>query len=194
MLCSLWEDIAMDNETEDEIPFDPVPSRTRRKDGWTPERQRGFIAALARCGSVTAAAKHVGMSASSAYRLLDREGSESFAEAWDIAAEMGRDRIRDCTIDRARNGAWVPVMRRGKIVRMEFRHFDRLAIAILSGRERALDNSAEDRAEARAIRRRQREEARRRAEAEKEMRRTVEQSRALQAAPRPRPEPRIRRL
>ncbi|HEX8381605.1 MAG TPA: hypothetical protein VF619_13775 [Allosphingosinicella sp.] len=184
----------MDNETEDEIPFDPVPSRTRRKDGWTPERQRGFIAALARCGSVTAAAKHVGMSASSAYRLLDRKGSESFAEAWDIAAEMGRDRIRDCTIDRARNGAWVPVMRRGKIVRMEFRHFDRLAIAILSGRERALDNSAENRAEARAIRRRQREEARRRAEAEKEMRRTVEQSRALQAAPRPRPEPRIRRL
>jgi uncharacterized protein YdbL (DUF1318 family) len=194
MVCSLWEDIAMDNETEDEIPFDPVPSRTRRKDGWTPERQRGFIAALARCGSVTAAAKHVGMSASSAYRLLDRKGSESFAEAWDIAAEMGRDRIRDCTIDRARNGAWVPVMRRGKIVRMEFRHFDRLAIAILSGRERALDNSAENRAEARAIRRRQREEARRRAEAEKEMRRTVEQSRALQAAPRPRPEPRIRRL
>ena len=184
----------MNDDTEEPIPFDPVPSRTRRKDGWKPERQRGFIAALARCGSVIAAAKHVGMSASSAYRLLDREGSESFAEAWDMAAEMGRDRVRDCSIDRARNGAWVPVMRKGKIVRMEFRYFDRLAIAILSGRERALADSAEDRADARAIRRRQREEARRRAEAEKEMRRTLDAARALQAAPRPRPEPRIRRL
>lgn len=184
----------MDNESDDQIPFDPVPSRSRRRDGWTPERQRGFIDALARCGSVMAAARHVGMSASSAYRLLDREGSESFAEAWDMAAEMGRDRVRDCSIDRATHGAWVPVMRKGKIVRMEFRYFDRLAIAILSGRQAALDDSAQDRAEARAIRRRQREEARRRAAAEKEMRRTVEQARAFRPAPRPRAEPRIRRL
>lgn len=184
----------MDNEIEDEIPFEPVPSRRRRKDGWTPERQRGFIAALARCGSVTAAARHVGMSASSAYRLLDREGSESFAAAWDLAAEMGRDRIRDCTIERATKGAWVPVMRRGKVVRMEYRYFDRLAIAILSGRQAALDNSAEDRAEARAIRRRQRAEERRQAEAEKAMRRTLAEARAREAAPRPRAVPRIRSL
>ncbi|MGZ8337478.1 MAG: hypothetical protein ACXWU1_12525, partial [Allosphingosinicella sp.] len=27
-------------------PFDPVPTRVRR-DGWTPERQRAFLAALA---------------------------------------------------------------------------------------------------------------------------------------------------
>lgn len=184
----------MDNDYEDEIPFDPVPSKTRRKDGWTPERQRAFIAALTRCGSVTAAARHVGKSASSAYRLLDREGSESFAAAWDLAAQMGRDRMRDCTIERAMKGAWVPVLRRGKIVRMEFRYFDRLAIAVLSGREAALADSAGDRAEARAIRRRQREEARRRAEAEKEMRRTLAKARAVQPAPMPRPEPRIRRL
>lgn len=184
----------MDNDNGDEIPFDPVPSKTRRKDGWTPERQRGFIAALARCGSAAAAAMHVGMSASSAYRLLEREGSESFAAAWDLAAEMGRDSVRDCTIERAMKGAWVPVMRRGKIVRMEFRYFDRLAIAVLSGREAALADSAGDRAEARAIRRRQREEARRRAEAEKEIRLTLAKARAVQPAPKPRPEPRIRRL
>jgi hypothetical protein len=141
-----------------------------------------------------AAAKHVGMSASSAYRLLDREGSESFAAAWDMAAEMGRDHVRDCTIDRARNGAWVPVMRRGKIVRMEFRYFDRLAIAILSGRDRALADSAEDRAEARAIRRRQRAEARRQAEAEKEMRRSLAEARTRQAVPKIRSAPRIRSL
>lgn len=186
----------MDNETEDQIPFDPVPSRTGRKDGWTAERQRGFIAALARCGSVSAAAKHVGMSASSAYRLLEREGSESFAEAWDLAAEMGRDHIRDCSIDRATDGAWVPVTRRGKIVRMEFRYFDRLAIAVLSGREAALSDSAEDRAEARAIRRRQRAEERRKAAAAQAYSKLEAEARrqAAQPPPTPRAEPRIRRL
>jgi hypothetical protein len=126
--------------------------------------------------------------------LLDREGSESFAAAWDLAAERGRDRLRDCAIERAMNGAWVPVMRRGKIVRMEFRYFDKLAIAVLSGRESALANTMEDRAEAREIRRRQRAEARRRAEAEAEMRRLSLEARAREAAPRPRAEPRIRSL
>jgi phage terminase small subunit len=184
----------MDSQGEEEIPFDPVPSRTGRKDGWTPDRQRQFIAALARCGSVTAAARHVGMSASSAYRLLDREGADSFAAAWDLAAEMGRDRMRDCSIDRATNGAWVPVMRRGKIVRMEFRYFDRLAVAVLGGRDSALADTAEDRAEARAIRRRQRAEARRQAEAEKEMRRAHHEARARKAEPKPRALPRIRSL
>lgn len=184
----------MDNEAEEEFPFDPVPSRTNRKDGWTPERQRDFIATLARCGSVTAAARHVGKSASSAYRLLDREGAESFAAAWDLAAERGRDGMRDCAIERAMNGAWVPVMRRGKIVRMEFRYFDRLAMAVLSGRDSALADSMEDRAEARAIRRRQRAEARRRSEAEKEWRRRLSKAAALAEAPKPRIMPRIRSL
>ena len=40
--------------------FTPVPLRARA-DGWTPARQRGFIAALARCGSILAAARHVGI-------------------------------------------------------------------------------------------------------------------------------------
>jgi len=186
----------MDATTEDEFPFDPVPSRTNRKDGWTPERQRAFIAALARCGSVTAAAPNVGKSASGAYRLLDRDGAESFAAAWDLAAAQGRDRVRDCAIERAMHGAWVPVMRRGKIVRMEFRYFDRLAIAVLSGREAALGAAADDRAEARAIRRRQRAEERRRAEAEAETRRYREEARrrAAEPVPRRRAEPRIRQL
>ncbi|HLL31241.1 MAG TPA: hypothetical protein VK403_09620 [Allosphingosinicella sp.] len=184
----------MNDDTEDEFPFDPVPSRTNRRDGWTPERQRGFIAALARCGSVTAAARHVGKSASSAYRLLDREGAGSFAAAWDLAAEHGRDRVRDCAIERAMHGAWVPVMRRGKVVRMEFRHFDRLAIAVLSGRDSALADTMEDRAEARAIRRRQREEARRGSEAEKKMRRRLSEAPAREEPPKPRVLPRIRSL
>ncbi len=124
-------------DDSDPVDFTPVPLRARR-DGWTPERQRAFIAALARCGSVSAAARQVGKAVRGAYRLLDRPGAGSFAEAWDLAAEMGRDATRDCVIDRAMHGAWVPVVRRGRIVRLEFRTFDKLAIAVLSGRDRHL--------------------------------------------------------
>ena len=40
--------------------FEPVP-RKFRHDGWTPERQRAFIAALADTGSVSRAAAMVNM-------------------------------------------------------------------------------------------------------------------------------------
>jgi hypothetical protein len=127
------------DEDPPEIAFRPVPSRTGRRDGWTEERQRAFIAALARCGSVSAAAKQVGKSASGAYRLCDREGAEDFARAWDEAVEMGRDAVLDNVIDRAMHGGWVPVVRRGRIVRMEYRPFDRLTLAVLHRRDGAPD-------------------------------------------------------
>ena len=119
-----------------EIPFDPVPRLRIRRRGWTPDRQRGFIAALARCGSVSAAARHVGMSARTAYRLLDAPGANSFAAAWDAAVDQGVERTRSDALQRAFHGAFVPVYRRGKLVRVEHRRCDRLAIALLSGRDR----------------------------------------------------------
>ena len=62
--------------------FRPVPLRSRR-DGWSAERQCAFLTQLYLTGSVTAAARAVGMSRASAYRLREREGAESFAFAWD---------------------------------------------------------------------------------------------------------------
>jgi hypothetical protein len=41
--------------------FDPVPRQYHRHDGWTPERQKAFIEALADTGSVTRAAAMVNM-------------------------------------------------------------------------------------------------------------------------------------
>lgn len=41
-----------------ELPaFTPVPRQYQRHDGWTPERQRSFIEALADLGSVEAASR-----------------------------------------------------------------------------------------------------------------------------------------
>lgn len=117
------------------IPFDPVPRLRKRRSGWTEERQRGFIEALAQCGSVRAAAAHVGCSARTAYRLLDADGADSFAAAWDQALNFGRARIESEALERALNGAFVPVYRRGKLVRVEYRRCDKLAIAMLGGQD-----------------------------------------------------------
>lgn len=177
----------VDNDTPEPIPFDPVPLQRKRRRGWTPDRQRAFIAALARCGSVSAAARQVGLSARSAYALLEKEGAESFAEAWDTAVLMGVDATRANVIDRAMKGAWVPVVRRGRIVAMKFRYFDNLAIAILSGRGRDIDELQEERRRRRETRRFWREQDRIRDEkkrAEEAARKALEEETARQLAER----------
>ena len=56
----------VDPPAELPIAFDPVPRLRQRRNGWTEERQRAFIAALADCASVSRAARAVGVSARSA--------------------------------------------------------------------------------------------------------------------------------
>ena len=62
--------------------FRPASLRSRA-DGWSEERQCAFLCALYATGSVAAAAKAVGMTRTSAYRLRQRPGAESFAAMWD---------------------------------------------------------------------------------------------------------------
>lgn len=130
--------------TDEPIAFTPVPRRRNRRNGWTPEAQRLFIAALEECGCVARAARAVGMSPRSYYRLLESEGADSFAEAVDQAIARGVERVRGEAMLRALHGSWVPVVRRGRVVRMEFRFNDRLALGILSGRN---DRSVAERRE-----------------------------------------------
>ncbi|WP_309603314.1 hypothetical protein [Sphingomonas sp.] len=132
------------------IDFTPVPRKRRRHDGWTEARQRVFIQSLAACGSVSAAARHVGKTARSAYRLLDSEGATSFSLAWDKAIEEGIERTRSDALIRALFGALVPIYRRGKLQRVELRKSDRLALGLLGGNRQTGSSfgsmSAEDRA------------------------------------------------
>lgn len=116
------------------IEFAPVPRLRQRRNGWTELTQRCFILALAELGCVAKAARAVGKTPRSAYRLLDADGAEEFAEAWDHALAFGVERLRNKALDRAFNGAMVPVFRRGRLVRTEHRRCERLAIALLSGR------------------------------------------------------------
>jgi hypothetical protein len=75
-----------------------------RHDGWTPERQRLFIQALALTGQVEAACKMTGISRKSAYALRARPGAKNFCWAWEVALASGRARLFDYLFDRALNG------------------------------------------------------------------------------------------
>ena len=108
------------------IPFTPAPTRRRRHDGWTPARQRAFIAALAELGLVAAAVEQVGMSRKSAYALRERPGAESFAAAWDEALAQGRTNAALVGVHRAVRGVTVPVFYRGRQVGERQIYDDRL--------------------------------------------------------------------
>jgi hypothetical protein len=114
-----------------ELAFVPVPVKPRR-DGWTPERQLAFILRLALIGGVAAAAKAVGMSRESAYRLREHPGAASFAAAWDKAQGWGRGRAADLGTDRAIHGEKRQVYYRGRKVGEYVRHDNRLIIAALN--------------------------------------------------------------
>jgi hypothetical protein len=62
---------------------------------WTTLKAGAFLGALAELGRVSDAARAVGMSRNSAYRLRARLGEGSlFARGWDRAQEEGRARHR----------------------------------------------------------------------------------------------------
>lgn len=113
------------------LPFTPVPRATPRHDGWTPERQRAFIEALADTGSVRTAANMVNMSSESAYALRRHPQAAPFRAAWEAALGLGVQRVKDEAFDRAINGQLVPVFAGGKLMGYRRKKNDRLLMFIL---------------------------------------------------------------
>lgn len=114
--------------------FTPVPRKSPRHDGWTPERQRAFIQALADTGSVTSAARRVNLSPSTAYALRHFPGAEEFAAAWDAALDHGIRQIVDIAIDRALHGVPIPIFWRGEQVGERRGYNDHLLMCLLRHR------------------------------------------------------------
>ncbi len=71
-------------------PAPHTPPRPNADYRWTPAKAMGFLEALAACGKVVAAARSVGMTRQSAYRLRAR--SALVAQAWPLALAAGRER------------------------------------------------------------------------------------------------------
>ncbi|WP_447726266.1 hypothetical protein [Sphingomonas koreensis] len=111
--------------------FTPVPRRHNRHDGWTPERQRAFIEALADTGSVTRAAAQVNIAQTNCYSLRRAPGAEGFRAAWDAALDYGVLRLKDIAFERAIEGQLVPVFVAGKLMGFRRKRNDALLMFCL---------------------------------------------------------------
>lgn len=114
--------------------FTPVPRHYNRHDGWTPERQRDFIEALADTGSVKRAAHSVNMTPEGAYLLRRHPEAGEFRKAWEAALALGVQRLEDVAMERALHGVDVPVYHFGAVVGARRVYNDRLLMFMLRNR------------------------------------------------------------
>lgn len=117
----------------DPADYDWVPVlKKRRHDGWSPQRQRAFIEALADSGSVTYAARAVGMSRQACYELRRSPGAENFDRAWEVAIHAASRQLIDIAFDRAINGVEEPLFdKEGQRIACRYRYNDRLLMFLI---------------------------------------------------------------
>jgi hypothetical protein len=109
------------------LDFEPVPVKSRH-DGWTPDAQQMFVFALAAGFGVSGAARLVGRSRQTAYRLRDRPDAASFASACDRALAFARMRPLPpgtTAWERGVEGVLVPIRHRGRVVGWRRKYCDR---------------------------------------------------------------------
>ncbi|QJB69544.1 hypothetical protein [Parasphingorhabdus halotolerans] len=90
--------------TIETTPPTDLPDQAPPSPRWTPAKQKTFLEALARCGSVKSSAAYAGMSRESAYRLRRKPEGKAFARAWDAALIHARDLFADELLDKGMNG------------------------------------------------------------------------------------------
>lgn len=117
-------------EAASPLDFTPVPRRYRH-DGWTPERQKAFIFALAETGTVERAARRVNIATTNCYELRRAPGAEGFRRAWDAALDFAVPKLKDVAFQRAIEGELVPVFSGGKLMGFRRRFNDKLLMFCL---------------------------------------------------------------
>ncbi|MEM6856878.1 MAG: hypothetical protein AAF559_03330 [Pseudomonadota bacterium] len=101
-----------------------------RHDGWTTQKQVAFLQTLATTGSVAQAARSVGMSRQSAYKLRARLEDAPFGASWRMATQGARSLLLEAALDRAINGVEVPHYWQGELVGTSRRFDERLTAAL----------------------------------------------------------------
>lgn len=109
------------------------------------ERQAEFLAVLAEWGNVRAAARRVGVSRATVYRM--RRLCPTFQNLWDAALLHARPQVEEVLADRALNGVEETVFYHGEEVAVRRRYDARLLLAHLArldrlGRQRAVVDTA----------------------------------------------------
>lgn len=84
--------IAAEDAAKRRATYEAVQLARRRISGWTAERQRTFLAALADTGCVSVAAEAADITPRSCYRLRRHPKGAAFAKAWDDALLVARNR------------------------------------------------------------------------------------------------------
>jgi hypothetical protein len=120
-----------DAPSGDPPSFQPVPVKSRH-DGWTAERQRAFIAALAETGCVSEACAEVGITPRSAYRLREHPRAAAFRDAWDHANSMATARLTALAFERAVHGSVERIYRGGELVEERHKTSDRLLMWLIA--------------------------------------------------------------
>jgi hypothetical protein len=115
----------------------PEPARPAiRNDGWTPDRQARFLAAIAEGHLVRDACAMVGLSVTSAYAFRRRAGGAAFALGWAAANLHAREVLADTLLARAVEGQVETITRGDGSVVERHRYDNRLAQAMLTRLDR----------------------------------------------------------
>lgn len=114
-----------------DAPADTTPKQARH-DSWPLATQAAFLRALSATHSVSEAARSVGKSRQSAYRLRSRLKGQPFDLAWEVAFHHSYDVLAHTALERALNGVEVPVFFQGEQVGSYRRFDERLTVALLS--------------------------------------------------------------
>jgi hypothetical protein len=106
--------------------------RWAKHDGWTSERIRTFLHALAACGVVRDAAAAAGMSRRTAYDFRNSAKGRAFHLAWNAALKTARHRLSDELMSRALHGCVEVIIRDGEVWGERHRFDNRLTMAVLN--------------------------------------------------------------
>ena len=100
-----------------EVIADYTPVRlAERRNGWTADRQRKFLCALAETGSVSIACTAAGITARSAYRLRADPRGAAFAAAWHRALYIATNAMVAMAFERATKGSYREYWKNGELV------------------------------------------------------------------------------
>ena len=113
-----------------DAPADTTP-KPARHDSWPLDTQAAFLRALSATHSVSEAARSVGKSRQSAYRLRSRLKGQPFDLAWEVAFHHSYDVLAHAALERALNGVEVPIFFQGEQVGSYRRFDERLTVALL---------------------------------------------------------------
>ncbi|TPG13069.1 hypothetical protein [Sphingomonas oligophenolica] len=121
-----------------------LADRAQRYDGWTPDRQRTFLEAIAEGHTVVTACIKVGMASSSAYALRRRAAGVGFALGWRAANLLARDKVADTLLARAIDGQVETLTRQNGDTITRHRFDNRLASTMLARLDRFADTEARE--------------------------------------------------